>query len=117
MALKAGTLICALLIAYLAAYPSEAAITCMDVDMCVAPCINYLTGAQSSPTTECCDGVKKLKSLPSSTAEKRFACSCVKQAASKIANINDNAVKSLPTACGTPLPFPISLEFDCSTIP
>ncbi|KAJ4816451.1 Non-specific lipid-transfer protein [Rhynchospora pubera] len=117
MALKVASLFCALLVANLAAYPSEAAITCMDVDMCVAPCVSYLTGAESSPTADCCKGVERLKSLPSSTDERRFACSCVKQAASKIANLKDDAVKSLPAACKTPLPFPISLEFDCSTIP
>lgn len=114
MALKAATIICALLIAYVVANPSEA-ITCMDVDMCVAPCMSYLTGAESSPSAACCEGVKRLKSLPSSTDEKRFACNCVKQAASKIADIKDDAIKGLPTACGTPLPFPISLQFDCST--
>jgi Protease inhibitor/seed storage/LTP family len=114
MAFKAATLICALLIAYLAASPGEA-ITCMDVDLCVAPCISYLTGSQSSPSAACCEGVKKLKSLPSSTDEKRFACNCVKQAAAKFSNIKEDAVKGLPTACGTPLPFPISLQFDCST--
>ncbi|KAJ3695449.1 hypothetical protein LUZ60_000826 [Juncus effusus] len=115
--MKGAILLFALLFALLTLAHQSHALSCMDVDMCVAPCVGYLTGGQSSPSTECCDGVKKLRTLPSNTAEKRFACNCVKSAASHMSNINDNAVKSLPTACGSPLPFPISLEFDCSTIP
>jgi Protease inhibitor/seed storage/LTP family len=78
--------------------------------VCVAPCLSYLTGSQSSPSAACCEGVKKLKSLPSSTDEKRFACDCVKQAAAKFSNIKDDAVKGLPTACGTFFHSPSALS-------
>ncbi|XP_072993096.1 non-specific lipid-transfer protein A-like [Typha latifolia] len=112
----AAALILALAMAHLIVGPSNA-ISCGDVDMCLLPCVSYLTGQRPTPAAACCDGVNKLKSMATTTPDRRYACNCMKQAASHFASISDDAVSNLPTACGTPLPFPISLKFDCSSIP
>ncbi|OAY75544.1 Non-specific lipid-transfer protein [Ananas comosus] len=109
-----ASLLLTLLVAYVAAERAHE-MSCTDVDMCIAPCISYLTGEQQSPAPACCNGLKKLRTLAAgTTAERRFACNCIKQAAAHLKNLKDDAVSKLPAACGTPLPFPISLEYDCS---
>ncbi|RWV81834.1 hypothetical protein BHE74_00059542 [Ensete ventricosum] len=90
------------------------AFTCIQVETCLTPCLTYLTGQQAAPTPACCDGVRKLKNMGITPAERQFACNCVKQAAAHFPNLKDDAVSDLPGLCATPLPFPISLEFDCS---
>lgn len=89
-------------------------VTCPQVDMCLAPCVPYLTRKQAAPPPECCTGVSRLKALGSTTADRQVACSCVKQAAARFPDLDGEAVSALPTKCGVPLPFPISLDFDCS---
>ncbi|THU65142.1 hypothetical protein C4D60_Mb05t00540 [Musa balbisiana] len=93
------------------------AFTCIQVETCLTPCLTYLTGQQPAPTPGCCDGVRRLKNMGITPAERQFACNCVKHAAAHFPNLKDDAVSDLPRLCATPLPFPISLEFDCSKIP
>ncbi|KAF8408805.1 hypothetical protein HHK36_004874 [Tetracentron sinense] len=91
--------------------------TCVDVAENLVQCVNYLTGADAKPVQGCCDGVKRVKGECTTTEEKRLACNCIKQAATRIHNIKDSAVTSLADACGAPLPFPVSTTFDCNSIP
>lgn len=109
----AAALLVVLAVAYVVATPAHG-LSCGDVDLLVVPCVRYLTGAEKTPSASCCAGVKQLKVLPKDTNERRFACSCVKQAAGAISGLKDDAVANLPAACGTLLPFSISLNFDCN---
>ncbi|KAI3449055.1 hypothetical protein Pfo_005720, partial [Paulownia fortunei] len=84
------------------------AITCGQVDAALVPCINYLTGHDNSPSPACCGGVKTVKGLAQTTADKRATCSCVKAAANRYADLKDEAAQSLPTKCGVQLDIPIS---------
>ncbi|CAL5331288.1 unnamed protein product [Camellia sinensis] len=59
--------------------PSRA-ISCGQVDGYLAPCVPYLIGGSGSPAPTCCDGVKNIKGMASTTADKRAACNCMKQA-------------------------------------
>jgi Protease inhibitor/seed storage/LTP family len=108
-----AALLVTLAVAYVLTTPTHA-LSCSDVDLCVAPCVGYLTGTEKAPSASCCAGVKQLKVLPKDTTERRFACSCVKKAAGAISGLKDDAVANLPAACGTPLPFSISLGFNCN---
>ncbi|CAL5004229.1 unnamed protein product [Urochloa decumbens] len=107
----------AFLVMVMAARPAEGAVTCAEVDASLLPCVGYLTGKEAAPPGECCAGVKRIRVMPSGTAERRQACECVKQAAAKFPGLNANAIASLPTQCGAPLPFPLTLNFDCTTMP
>lgn len=109
----AAALLVVVAVAYLVASPTHA-LSCGDVDLCVAPCVGYLTGEEKAPSGSCCAGVKQLTKLPKNTTERRFACSCMKQAAGQISGLKDDAVANLPAACGTPLPFSISTNFNCN---
>ncbi|WCJ23004.1 Non-specific lipid-transfer protein [Euphorbia peplus] len=95
--------------------PGEA-IDCAQVTPCLAPCIPYLTGTDKSPSIGCCSGVKKLKDLAPTTADRRAACTCVKAAAAHYPNIKDDIATSLPKNCGVDYNVPISKTIDCKTI-
>ncbi|CAO2205667.1 unnamed protein product [Urochloa humidicola] len=105
----------AFLVMVMAARPAEGAVTCAEVDANLLPCVGYVTGKEAAPPGECCAGVKRIRALPSGTAERRQACECVKQAAARFPGLNADAIRTLPTQCGAPLPFPLSLNFDCTT--
>ncbi|XP_028112410.1 non-specific lipid-transfer protein 1-like [Camellia sinensis] len=57
------------------------AISCGQVDGYLAPCVPYLIGGSGSLAPTCCDGVKNIKGMASTTTDKRAACNYVKQVA------------------------------------
>jgi hypothetical protein len=103
----------AIVLLVVVARPADGAVTCDDVSSSLKPCVGYLTGKEAAPPAECCAGMKRLRTLPVDTAERRQACECVKQAATRYEGLNADAVHNLPDKCSSPLPFPISLNFDC----
>ncbi|XP_058092511.1 non-specific lipid-transfer protein B-like [Magnolia sinica] len=114
-----GLAICALVVlamAHLMVEPAQA-MTCGDVALCLGQCMTYLTGSDPKPLPACCDGVKQLRDMADTTVDKRFACNCIKQVASRFHNLKDNAVSALPSECGVTLPYPISANFPCNSIP
>ncbi|KAJ4710666.1 Non-specific lipid-transfer protein [Melia azedarach] len=92
--------------------PGEA-VTCGQVDASLAPCIPYLT-AGGSPAAACCDGVKNLKTITPTTADRRAACDCVKAAAARYPSIKEDAASSLPQKCGVQMDIPISKTTNCA---
>ncbi|KAK6142958.1 hypothetical protein DH2020_023306 [Rehmannia glutinosa] len=81
------------------------AITCGEVDAALVPCISYLTGHGDGPSPACCGGVKAVKGMAQTTADKRACCGCVKTAANRYADLKDAAAQSLPAKCGVQLTF------------
>ncbi|KAJ4710669.1 Non-specific lipid-transfer protein [Melia azedarach] len=92
--------------------PGEA-VTCGQVDASLAPCIPYLT-AGGTPAAACCDGVKNLKTITPTTADRRAACDCVKAAAARYPSIKQDAASSLPQKCGVQMDIPISKTTNCA---
>ncbi|KAJ0980476.1 hypothetical protein J5N97_008731 [Dioscorea zingiberensis] len=93
--------------------PSHA-ISCVDVDLALKPCVPYLVGQSAEPAKACCDGIMHLKDLATTTPDRRAACTCMKDAASHLPGLKDSAVTALPLKCNVPLPYPISPSVDCS---
>ncbi|KAI3921777.1 hypothetical protein MKX01_005466 [Papaver californicum] len=91
------------------------AFTCLDVAPNLAACISYLSGIDSRPPQICCDGVTRVKGMCVTTDNRRLACNCIKEVATRIRVIKESAVASLPIACNQPFPFPISTSFDCNS--
>ncbi|KAI8027275.1 hypothetical protein LOK49_LG02G00826 [Camellia lanceoleosa] len=89
------------------------AISCGQVDNYLAPCVPYLIGGSGSPAPTCCDGVKNIKGMASTTADKQAACNCVKQAANRYSNLKDDAAQSLAAKCGVQMDIPISRTTNC----
>lgn len=90
------------------------AVACNDVDAALAPCVNYLLGHESEPPPSCCAGVKRLKGLSESPADKRVACDCVKDAADRYPQLSEAAAESLPKKCDVVFDIPISRNVDCT---
>uniref|UniRef100_A0A0D9XND3 Non-specific lipid-transfer protein n=1 Tax=Leersia perrieri TaxID=77586 RepID=A0A0D9XND3_9ORYZ len=99
-----------------AAERSSAAVSCGDVSSAIAPCLSYVTGRMSSPSSSCCSGVRTLNGKASSSADRRTACSCLKSMAGSIRSLNMGNAASIPSKCGVSVAFPISTSVDCSTI-
>ncbi|KAG5538719.1 hypothetical protein RHGRI_019321 [Rhododendron griersonianum] len=91
--------------------PSQA-VTCGQVDACLVPCMSYLM-AGGTPQPACCEGVKNLKGMASTTADKRAACNCVKAAANRYPNIKDDVAQALPAKCGVQMDIPVSKTTNC----
>lgn len=96
------------------AEPSQA-ITCGQVDASLVACLPYLTTG-GIPPKACCQGVQSLKNLTPTTVDRQTACNCIKEAASKYANIKDDAATALPTKCGVPINIPISRTTNCNNV-
>ncbi|KAK4414592.1 Non-specific lipid-transfer protein 1 [Sesamum alatum] len=92
------------------------AVTCGQVDAALVPCVSYLTGHGDSPSPACCAGVKAVKGMAQTTADKRASCACVKAAANRYADLKDSAAQSLPTKCGVQMDIPVSRTVDCDKI-
>ncbi|KAJ8753739.1 hypothetical protein K2173_026415 [Erythroxylum novogranatense] len=86
----------------LMAKPGQA-VTCGQVDASLAFCIPYLTGG-GNPPIACCDGVKTIKAITPTTADRRAACNC------------PDAASSLPQKCGIEMGIPISQAINCENI-
>ncbi|XP_031266884.1 non-specific lipid-transfer protein A-like [Pistacia vera] len=76
----------------------------------------YLEAAAGNPSTACCDGVRNIKAITPTTADRQAACECVKSAAAKYPNINQDAASSLPGKFGAPLNIPTSKNTNCANI-
>ncbi|KAF5953267.1 hypothetical protein HYC85_011211 [Camellia sinensis] len=79
-----------------------------------AVCYGQVDGS-GSPAPTCCDGVKNIKGMASTTAHKRATCDCVKQAANRYSNLKDDAAQSLATKCGVQMDIPVSQTTNSST--
>lgn len=90
------------------------AVACTDVDGALAPCVNYLMGHEPNPPPPCCAGVKRVKGLAVSPADKRVACGCIKDAADHYPQLSDVAAASLPRKCDVEFNIPISRDVDCT---
>lgn len=90
------------------------AVTCGQVDSELFHCRDYLTGREGFPPKACCDGVSEVKGLAVTPADKRAVCSCVKEAANRIADLKDAAAQTLAEKCEVQLDIPVSRTVDCN---
>lgn len=108
-----AALLAALATISLVVQPGQA-VTCPQVVSSIAPCLNYLRGREANPNALCCGGVRAVKGMCQTTADKRTACSCLQRAAAGETDLKDAAAQSLGPKCNVPLDVPISKTVDCS---
>ncbi|CAL5001355.1 unnamed protein product [Urochloa decumbens] len=119
--LVAMALVAAALFAAAAATGSEAAATtttttttCAEVSSAMSPCFAYARGAVT--IGPCCAAVRDLAAAATTTAERRFACSCLKAAAARVAGLDAATAAKIPARCAVKIPYTISPTFDCSRV-
>ncbi|CAL1410391.1 unnamed protein product [Linum trigynum] len=93
----------------------QAAVTCGQVASSIGPCVNYVRGM--GPLTDgCCNGVKGLNSVASSTPDRQAACNCLKSLSGRIQGLKPALAAGLPGKCGVSIPYPISTSTDCTKV-
>ncbi|XP_057744558.1 non-specific lipid-transfer protein 1-like [Arachis stenosperma] len=105
------TLVCMALVGA----PMVQAITCGQVVSALSPCIPYLRMG-GAPSAGCCNGVRTLNKAAATTADRKTACVCLKNAAGNIGGISPTYSQSLPGKCGVNLPYKFSTSTNCNTI-
>uniref|UniRef100_A0A0D3HHF8 Non-specific lipid-transfer protein n=1 Tax=Oryza barthii TaxID=65489 RepID=A0A0D3HHF8_9ORYZ len=80
----------------------------------VAVVAALLLAAPHAAVAITCSGVRSLKAAASSTADRRTACNCLKNAARGIKGLNAGNAASIPSKCGVSVPYTISASIDCS---
>ncbi|KAI3426730.1 Non-specific lipid-transfer protein [Psidium guajava] len=94
---------------------SESAVSCSDVLKDLKPCVSYLKSGSGMPPAACCAGVSALANVATSSADKKAACACIKNAAQKM-NPNAQLAQALPGNCKITLPVAVSANVDCSKV-
>ncbi|CAL4999646.1 unnamed protein product [Urochloa decumbens] len=117
--LVAMALVAAALFAAAAATGSEAAATtttttCAEVSSAMSPCFAYARGAVT--IGPCCAAVRDLAAAATTTAERRFACTCLKAAAARVAGLDAATAAKIPARCAVKIPYTISPTIDCSRV-
>ncbi|KAF1868112.1 hypothetical protein Lal_00018628 [Lupinus albus] len=95
--------------------PFAEAITCGQVTVNLAQCLNYLRGGGPVPPA-CCNGIKNILNLARTTPDRRAACNCLKTAAANTPGLNPSNAESLPGKCGVNIPYKISTSTNCASI-
>ncbi|PON56441.1 Lipid transfer protein/Par allergen [Parasponia andersonii] len=116
--MKKGSVVASLLVlamvVFFMAKPGQA-ITCQQVDVVLSSCVSYLTGNAGEPSSACCNGVSSIKQNTPTKTDRQTACQCVKDAATKISSLKDDAAQQLPAKCKVQINVPISKTVDCNS--
>ncbi|PON89651.1 Lipid transfer protein/Par allergen [Trema orientale] len=116
--MKKGSVVASLLVLAMAVFfmakPGQA-ITCQQVDVALSSCVSYLTGNAGEPSLACCNGVSSIKQNTPTKTDRQTACQCVKDAATKISSLKDDAAQQLPAKCKVQINVPISKTVDCNS--
>ncbi|XP_059306996.1 non-specific lipid-transfer protein 2-like [Lycium ferocissimum] len=92
--------------------PHANALTCSDVNTYMVACEPFLTN--KGLLGSCCDGVKKLDAVATTTIDRETACNCLKADGTTTEGIDWEKAALLPVTCGVSLPYTISATIDCS---
>ncbi|KAJ3669077.1 hypothetical protein LUZ60_011027 [Juncus effusus] len=108
------------LILILTTTPSQvtSSISCLTVYSNLSPCRDYVSDTtQSTPSQDCCDGVTNLLSACKTRSDRQSVCKCIKSVASNAGGgpTFDRAA-GIPATCGSPLPYTLTPNMDCTKI-
>ncbi|KAK9734256.1 hypothetical protein RND81_04G126600 [Saponaria officinalis] len=92
------------------------AITCGGVTKSLAPCMAYIRGSSGvTPPAKCCAGVRALKGMARTPADRKTACNCMKTAAGRIKGLNYGNANKLAPQCGVTISYTFSPNTNCNT--
>ncbi|KAF5195312.1 hypothetical protein FRX31_015096 [Thalictrum thalictroides] len=99
--------------------PSKAgdAFTCVEIANEINTCTGYMIGDLVQPIPPCCISLREIRDYDKNDA--RTQCNCMKDAFSTYQHIIDERLASLLKMCNVTLklPFPLSKNMDCNSIP
>ncbi|KAK1307635.1 hypothetical protein QJS10_CPA09g00664 [Acorus calamus] len=95
--------------------PAQAQVSCSKVDSEISQCGSYLTGRATSPSAECCNGVKSIHQAVAGSAQgRKETCDCIRRTMSTYSDLRDEAARALPGRCGIKAGILISRDVNCS---
>ncbi|KAL5977058.1 hypothetical protein ACLOJK_021398 [Asimina triloba] len=100
---------------FIMAHVGNAAITCGDVDLKAASCVNFVTGKVSTVPPACCSGLHALVQKATTVTDRRTICNCLKQGVKKFTGVKDQFLAKIPAACDIKVGFPVSLSTNCNS--
>ncbi|WP_374221085.1 non-specific lipid-transfer protein [Klebsiella pneumoniae] len=95
---------------------ANAALSCGQIQLTIAPCIGYLRSPSPSVPAPCCNGVRSVNIKAKTTPDRQDACRCLESTINSLPGLNLPALAALPAKCGVNLPFKISSSIDCNTV-
>ncbi|KMZ74851.1 Lipid transfer protein [Zostera marina] len=102
----------------LATTHTASSFSCLGSLMSLISCQSYVTSQNNfPPPRSCCNAVTRLNARLTTTLLRQEACVCFKDYTSRMTNINDEKISSLPQACGLVLGFQIGTDINCTAIP
>ncbi|XP_058071692.1 non-specific lipid-transfer protein C, cotyledon-specific isoform-like [Magnolia sinica] len=104
------------LILFIMAHVAHAAITCGEVDVKAASCVNFVTGKVTAVPAACCGGLQALVKKAVTVTDRRAICSCLKDGIKKFPGAKDQFLGKVPGACNIKVGFPVSLNTNCNSI-
>ncbi|WP_102016046.1 non-specific lipid-transfer protein [Klebsiella pneumoniae] len=105
--------LCLVLLAPLA----NAAQSCGQVQLTVAPCIGYLRRPGPSVPVPCCNGVRTVFNQAKTVSDRQADCRCLKSTSLSLPGLNLPALAALPSKCGVNIPYKVSPTIDCNKVP
>nr|XP_043637258.1 non-specific lipid-transfer protein Lac s 1-like [Erigeron canadensis] len=109
-------ILCSMIVGMMVAAPyAEAALSCNEVIIKLAPCLGYLMTGGKVPI-RCCKGVKGLKAVAKTVSDRKRACECLKTAYKSHPGIKPANGEILPRKCGVSVPYKISPKTDCNKV-
>ncbi|XP_058739815.1 non-specific lipid-transfer protein 1-like [Vicia villosa] len=95
---------------------ANAAQSCGQVQLTVAPCIGYLRRPGPSVPAACCNGVRTVFNLAKTVSDRQANCRCLKSTSLSLPGLNLPALGSLPGKCGVNVPYKVSPTIDCNKV-
>ncbi|KAK8935307.1 Non-specific lipid-transfer protein 1 [Platanthera zijinensis] len=92
---------------------STTALTCVDVEFDLLPCLTYIRSGGDVPST-CCSGLNNLVNAAKTTDDRRTACNCLKSLAQRASQDELDRAATLPDKCDISIPYKITPTIDCS---
>jgi len=94
------------------------ALTCVQEQFLVSPCLKFLTKVTDHPSRYCCQGLYEIILWTPTKEEQQAACTCLNKAFSYVPNLNMNRANSLSKDCKFNVHHPNSDDdLDCKFSP
>lgn len=93
---------------------ADAALSCGQVQLTVAPCLGYLRRPSPSVPAPCCNAIRSVNNQAKTVPDRQGVCSCLKSVL-RLPGLNLPALAALPAKCGVNLPYKVTPSIDCNT--
>lgn len=104
-----------LILAFIVATGSEAAVSCNAVVANLYPCAVYVAQGGAIPGS-CCEGIRRLNAQSKSASDRQSVCRCIKSALGGVSYSSKNLknAATLPAKCHVNLTYKIDPSINCN---